>query len=89
MLDNSFLNDLSSRLAALLPAAENLRDEARTKIEQILKKAFADLDLLSREEFEAQAESLSRAKQRIEELERLIIELEKRLDSLAESQGSL
>lgn len=86
MLDNSFLNDLSNRLAALLPAAENLRDEARTKIGQILRKAFADLDLLSREEFEVQAESLSRARQRIEALESLIIELEKRLDSLAESR---
>ncbi|MDP6651261.1 MAG: accessory factor UbiK family protein [Gammaproteobacteria bacterium] len=86
MLDNSFLTDLSNRLAALLPAAENLRDEARTKIEQILKKAFADLDLLSREEFEAQAESLNRVRQRIEKLESLIIELEKRLDSLAESR---
>ena len=86
MLDNSFLNDLSNRLAALLPAAENLRDETRTKIGQILRKAFADLDLLSREEFEAQAESLNRVRQRIEKLESLIIELEKRLDSLAESR---
>ncbi|MDP6536467.1 MAG: accessory factor UbiK family protein [Gammaproteobacteria bacterium] len=86
MLDNSFLNDLSNRLAALLPAAENLRDETRTKIGQILRKAFADLDLLSREEFGVQAESLSRARKRIEKLESLIIELEKRLDSLAESR---
>ena len=86
MLDNSFLTDLSNRLAALLPAAENLRDETRTKIGQILRKAFADLDLLSREEFGVQAESLSRARKRIEKLESLIIELEKRLDSLAESR---
>ena len=86
MLDNAFLNDLSNRLAALLPAAENLRYEVRTKMEQVLKQAFADLDLLSREEFQAQAASLERANQRIQELDSLVNELEKRLDELTSAQ---
>ena len=82
MLDNSFLKDLSDRLVTLLPAAENLRDDVRNKIEQTLKKAFASLDLLTREEFDAQVQSLERSKQRIEELENLVTELEKQLDAL-------
>lgn len=86
MLDNAFLNDLSNRLAALMPAAENLRSEVRTKMEQALKQAFADLDLLSREEFHAQAAALERANQRIEELDSLVSELEKRLDKLSSAQ---
>ena len=82
MLDNSFLKDLSDRLVALLPAAESLRDDVRSKIEQTLKKAFASLDLLTREEFDAQVQSLERSKQRIEELENLVAELEKHLDTM-------
>ena len=82
MLDNSFLKDLSDRLVTLLPAAESLRDDVRNKIEQILKKAFASLDLLTREEFDAQVQSLERSKQRIEELEILVTELEKQLGAL-------
>ena len=82
MLDNSFLKDLSDRLVALLPAAESLRDDVRNQIEQTLKKAFANLDLLTREEFDAQVQSLERSKQRIEELENLVTELEKQLDAL-------
>jgi hypothetical protein len=82
MLDNSFLKDLSDRLVTLLPAAESLRDDVRNKIEQTLKKAFASLDLLTREEFDAQVQSLERSKQRIEELENLVTELEKQLDAL-------
>ena len=82
MLDNSFLKDLSDRLVALLPAAESLRDDVRNQIEQTLKKAFASLDLLTREEFDAQVQSLERSKQRIEELENLVTELEKQLDAL-------
>ncbi len=82
MLDNSFLKDLSDRLVTLLPAAESLRDDVRNKIEQTLKKAFVSLDLLTREEFDAQVQSLERSKQRIEELENLVAELEKQLDAL-------
>ena len=82
MLDNSFLKDLSDRLVTLLPAAESLRDDVRNQIEQTLKKAFASLDLLTREEFDAQVQSLERSKQRIEELENLVTELEKQLDAL-------
>jgi len=82
MLDNSFLKDLSDRLVALLPAAESLRDDVRNQIEQTLKKTFASLDLLTREEFDAQVQSLERSKQRIEELENLVTELEQKLDAL-------
>ena len=82
MLDNSFLKDLSDRLVALLPAAESLRDDVRNQIEQTLKPAFASLDLLTREEFDAQVQSLERSKQRIEELENLVTELEEKLDAL-------
>ena len=82
MLDNSFLKDLSDRVVTLLPAAESLRDDVRNQIEQTLKKAFANLDLLTREEFDAQVQSLERSKQRIEELENLVTELEEKLDAL-------
>ena len=82
MLDNSFLKDLSDRLVALLPAAESLRDDVRNQIEQTLKKTFASLDLLTREEFDAQVQSLERSKQRIEELENLVTELEEKFDAL-------
>ena len=82
MLDNSFLKDLSDRLATLLPAADSLRDDVRNQMEQTLKKAFASLDLLTREEFDAQVQSLERSKQRIEELENLVTELEEKLDAL-------
>ena len=89
MPDNSFLKDLSDRLVTLLPAAENLRDDVRSKIELTLKKAFTSLDLLTREEFDSQVKSLERAKLRIEELETLIAELEKQIDKLNTTNSSV
>lgn len=69
MFNNTFFEDLSGRLSALLPMADEVREEMRTKIEQLLKSSFASLDLLSREEFDSQRQALERAEKRIEELE--------------------
>jgi len=82
MFDKSFFEDLSSQLSKLLPMAEEVREELRTKIEQQLKKSFAALDLLSREEFDAQASALKRAEARIQELEATLAELSTRLDEI-------
>ncbi|NQV70734.1 MAG: accessory factor UbiK family protein [Pseudohongiella sp.] len=81
MLDKSFLDELSKRLSSLLPMAEEVREELRTKIEQQLKKSFATLNLLGREEFDAQRNALKRAEQRIQELEATLAELGTRLDA--------
>lgn len=82
MIDNKFLQDLSNRLSAVLPKAGEIGADARTKMEQQLKKSFASLDLLSREEFEGQVKALQRAEQRIGELETTIAGLESKLDAL-------
>ena len=82
MLDNNFLRELSQRLSAIIPMAEELSGELRTKIEQQLKRSFSELDILSREEFDAQSEALRRAEQRIQELESLAKELDSKLSEI-------
>lgn len=80
MFNNKFVEDLSARLSAILPLAEEVREELRTKIEQLLKSSFAGLDLLSREEFNAQRTALERAEKRIKELEGSLSELSEKMD---------
>lgn len=80
MIDNNLLRELSRRLSALVPAAKDARDELRTKMEQTLKSVLQEFDLLTREEFETQSQALKRAEQRIQELELLLDDLEKRVD---------
>lgn len=82
MLDNDFISKLSQRLTALLPMAGEIRDELRTKIEQQLQASFAGLDLLTRADFDAQAEALRRAEQRVLELEALLAGLDARLEEI-------
>jgi hypothetical protein len=80
MFNNKFVEDLSARLSAILPLAGEVREELRTKIEQLLKSSFAGLDLLSREEFDAQRNALERAEKRIKELEESLHELGDKMD---------
>jgi BMFP domain-containing protein YqiC len=79
MKKNDLLDEISQRMASLLPMAEELSSDAKSKLSQTLKKALADMDILSREEFDAQAAALRRAEQRIDELETSLARLEKSL----------
>lgn len=72
----AFLDDLQARLAALMtgtPAAD-----LQKNLRALLTQQFARLELVTREEFDVQAEVLSRARAQLAELERRIAELESR-----------
>jgi BMFP domain-containing protein YqiC len=84
MFNSKFVEDLSARLSAMIPLAEEVREDLRTKIEQLLKSSFAGLDLLSREEFDAQRTALERAEKRIRELEESLSELTEKMDQFEE-----
>ena len=80
MFNNQFIEDLSARLSALVPLAGEVREDLHNKIEQLLKSSFAGLDLLSREEFDAQRHALERAEKRIRELEETLGELSVKIE---------
>ena len=88
MFNSKFVEDLSARLSAMIPLAGEVREELRTKIEQLLKNSFAGLDLLSREEFDAQRTALERAEKRIKELEESLSELTEKMDQFDAQSAS-
>lgn len=71
---NKFLEDLGARLSALIAAspAADLEKNART----LLASGFAKLDLVSREEFDIQAQVLQRTREKLKELEARLDRLE-------------
>jgi ubiquinone biosynthesis accessory factor UbiK len=77
MAQTSPLEDLSARIRDFLAAspAKDLEKNLRA----LLTAAFAKLDLATRQEFEVQAQALSRAREKLAELERRVVELEARL----------
>lgn len=57
-----------------------LKNEADRNARALFQSALRRLDMVSREEFDAQAEVLARTQARVEELEQLLDELSTRLD---------
>lgn len=76
MLNNEFLQDLSSRITRLMPVAADLRDEMEKNVQATLQGAFARLNLVTREEFDAQVKVLARAEETISRLEAKLAALE-------------
>ena len=70
-------NDLAARFAAFLNASP--AKEAEKNVRALLSAGFARLDLVTREEFDIQAELLTRAQDKIALLEARLTELESRL----------
>ena len=70
----TFLDDLQQRLASLIegtPAADLQRNA-----KALLTQQFAQLDLVTRDEFDAQLRVLARTREKLQELERRLSELE-------------
>ena len=76
MINAQFFEDLTQKIARLLPQAEAASDEVKKTVSAVLQKGFASLDLLTREEFDAQAAALARAEERLAHLEQEMARLE-------------
>jgi len=70
----SFLNELQHRIREVLQHSPAKDLEANLRA--MLQQGFAKLDLLTREEFELQAEVLARTRAKLEVLEKRVAELE-------------
>jgi BMFP domain-containing protein YqiC len=74
----AFLDDLQQRLASLVegtPAADLQRN-----LKALLSQQFAQLELVTREEFDAQVRVLARTREKLQEMERRLAELELQRD---------
>ena len=78
MLDNEFLRSLSARAAALFPAAAAARAKLEQQMYTLLQDALGKLNVVTREEFDAQQRVLEKATLQITLLEQKLIELEQR-----------
>jgi ubiquinone biosynthesis accessory factor UbiK len=73
-LNNTFLNEVSSKLSGLI--ANSPLQDIEKNVKAVLGTAFTKLDLVTREEFDVQREVLARTRAKLEALETRIAELE-------------
>ncbi|MFL2840730.1 MAG: accessory factor UbiK family protein [Pseudohongiellaceae bacterium] len=76
MIDKKFLETLSARLGEVFPTPGPIRKDIEKQFFALLQSNLGKLNLVTREEFDAQLKVLNRAEQTITELEAKIIKLE-------------
>ncbi|QQP94584.1 ubiquinone biosynthesis accessory factor UbiK [Lysobacter enzymogenes] len=81
MIDLNYIDDLARRLSTLVPpGVREGREEMQQNFKSVLQTGLTKLDLVTREEFEVQRAVLLRTREKLEELQRTVAELEARLD---------
>lgn len=76
MIDLKFVDDLARRLSeAVPPGVRAARDDVETHFKAVLSSAFERMDLVTREQFEAQTAVLERCREKLARLEQQLQEI--------------
>lgn len=78
MIDNDFLRQLSARAAALFPAADAARERVERELYSLLQGSLAKMNVVTKEDFAAQARLLEQARAQIAALEAKVAALEQK-----------
>ena len=79
MLNGKFIDDLARQISKSIPSGmKELQADVEKNVHTLLQGALGKLDLVTREDFDAQAAVLRRTREKLEELEHAIAELEKK-----------
>lgn len=80
MLDPKILDDISKRLNDALPVnLKALQGDLEKNLHAAVQSVFSRLDLVSREEFDVQSRVLARSREKTDQLEQQLAELESRI----------
>ncbi len=76
MLNNEKLNEISNKIREIVKNSP--MPDIEKNIDALLKGMFTKMELVTREEFDVQTEVLKRTRQKLEELEKKLSEIEAR-----------
>ena len=79
MVNTNFIDDLARQISKSIPAGvKGMQADMEKNIHTLLQSALGKLDLVTREDFDAQTAVLRRTREKLEQLEQAIAELEKK-----------
>jgi BMFP domain-containing protein YqiC len=76
MLNNEKLSEISNKIREIVK--DSPLPDIEKNIDALLKSMFTKMELVTREEFDVQTEVLKRTRQKLEELEKKLYEIEAR-----------
>ena len=76
-MDTRFVDELAKRLSAAVPSSvDALRRDRESNFKAVLQSGLSKLDLVTRQEFDVQANVLRRTREKCEELQARVQKLE-------------
>lgn len=82
MLDNQTINRLSDKIGQLLPSGlQQVKSDFEAQVKTLLQQQLAQLDFVSREEFDIQSRVLQRTRSKLDAMEKKLEGLEKIISS--------
>ncbi len=79
MINKQILDDIAEQVSRRLPQLNALGQDVSDSVKGLVQQSLGKLDLVTRDEFEAQLRALQRAEAKILELEAAVAELESRI----------
>lgn len=81
--DNRLFDDLARMANGALNTLTNLREEVESRVRERVERLLAEMDLVTREEFEAAKAMAQKARAEQEDLAAKVAELERRVTELS------
>ena len=76
-MDPKMIDDIARRLSEAVPEGiRHLQNDLEQNFRAVLQSALAKLDLITREEFDVQTAVLRRSREKLEELDKKLAQLE-------------
>ncbi|MEH8022186.1 MULTISPECIES: ubiquinone biosynthesis accessory factor UbiK [Rheinheimera] len=76
MIDPKKIEDIAKQIGnAIPPQVRQFADDVEAKVKQVLQNKLADMDFVSREEFDVQRQVLLRTREKVENLEQQLTAL--------------
>lgn len=77
MIDPKTINDMVKNvIASLPPGLKNLPGDVEDNLKAALRSVFSQLDLVTREEFDVQVKVLQKTREKLEQLEKELREMD-------------
>lgn len=87
MINPAMIAKIGQQIASLMPEqAKATQQEVERNIDAILQAAFARLELVTRDEFDAQKAVLAHTREKLEQLEAQVAQLEQQLKAANSAQ---
>lgn len=78
MIDPKMFDDLAAKISKMIPdSVKDLQKDIEKNVKAVLQNTFAKMDLVTRDEFDAQTKVLARSREKLEALEKRLEKIEK------------